>query len=94
LLGHLESLHGIGNQRLCPPDGRASEKRVYYGQKSHQWIRGVLGWGYLKRQLASRGSIRRERLPLYLVEYVWRYNKRKLTVEKQVEKLLNLVAKI
>jgi len=44
--------------------------------------------------LALRGGIRREKLPLYLTEYVWRYNNRKLTIEKQVEKLLNLVAKI
>ena len=69
------------------------QKKEYTRGKNH--INGLEGfWGYLKRQLASRGGIRRERLPLYLAEYVWRYNNRKLTVEKQVEKLLNLVAKI
>lgn len=51
-------------------------------------------FGYLKRQLTSRRGIRREKLPLYLAEYVWRYNNRKLSVEKQIEKILNLVAKI
>ena len=65
----------------------------YAKGKNH--INGLEGfWGYLKRQLASRGGIRRERLPLYLAEYVWRYNNRKLTTEKQVNKLLNLVAEI
>lgn len=69
------------------------QKKEYTKGKNH--INGLEGfWGYLKRQLASRGGIRRERLPLYLAEYVWRYNNRKLSVGKQVEKLLNLVAKI
>jgi len=68
------------------------QKKEYINGRNH--INGLEGfWGYLKRQLASRGGIRRERLPLYLAEYVWRYNNRKLTVEKQVEKLINLVAK-
>lgn len=57
-------------------------------------INGLEGFfGYLKRQLASRGGIRRERLPYYLAEYVWRYNYRDLPVEKQTQRLLNLVAK-
>jgi len=69
------------------------QKKEYTKGKNH--INGLEGfWGYLKRQLASRGGIRRERLPFYLAEYVWRYNNRKLTVEKQIERLLNLVAKI
>ena len=68
-------------------------EKEYVRGKNH--INGLEGfWGYLKRQLASRGGIRRKRLPLYLAEYVWRYNNRKLTIEKQIEKLLNLVAKI
>ena len=68
-------------------------KKEYVKGRNH--INGLEGfWGYLKRQLASRGGIRRERLPLYLAEYVWRYNNRKLTVKKQINKLLNLVAKI
>jgi transposase len=52
------------------------------GKGTH--INGLEGfWGYLKRKLAAKGGIRRERLPLYLAEYVWRYNHRDLTpVEK------------
>lgn len=69
------------------------QKKEYTKGKNH--INGLEGfWGYLKRQLASRGGIRRKKLPLYLAEYVWRYNNRRLTVEKQIKKLLNLVAKI
>lgn len=68
-------------------------QKEYVKGKNH--INGLEGfWGYLKRQLASRGGIRRKRLPLYLAEYVWRYNYRKLTIKKQISKLLNLVAKI
>ena len=58
-------------------------------------INGLEGFfGYLKRQLASRGGIRKVRLPYYLAEYVWRYNHRDLPIEKQIQRLLNLVAKI
>ncbi len=65
----------------------------YAKGKNH--INGLEGfWGYLKRQLASRGGIRKERIPLYLAEYVWRYNNRQLTVSKQITRLLDLVAKI
>lgn len=48
-------------------------------------------WGYLKRNLASKGGIQRERLPLYLAEYVWRFNHRNYTIEEQTKKLLNLL---
>lgn len=68
-------------------------KQEYVHGESH--INGLEGFfGYLKRQLVSRGGIRRERLPHYLAEYVWRYNYRELSIEKQIERLLNLVAKI
>lgn len=50
-------------------------------------------WGYLKRKLAAKGGIRRERLPLYLGEYIWRHNHRKLTLKEQEKRLLNLVFK-
>ena len=57
-------------------------------------INGLEGfWGYLKRQLAAKGGIRRERIGLYLAEYVWRYNHRKLPVDEQVKKLIKLLRK-
>ena len=60
--------------------------------RSHH-INGLEGfWGYCKRRLAAKGGIRRERLPLYVAEYVWRYNHRQLSVEQQVQQLLILLA--
>lgn len=50
-------------------------------------------WGYLKRHLATKGGIRRERLPLYLAEQVWRYNHRALSPEQQVRLLMRLLRK-
>ena len=63
------------------------------GKGNH--INGLEGfWGYLKRRLAAKGGIRKERLPLYLAEYVWRYNQRndsivmqKKLIMKQLERL-------
>ncbi len=77
-------------------------QKILEGQKEYvdknnksNHINGLEGFfGYLKRQLAARGGIRKNRLPLYLAEYVWRYNNRDLPIEKQIERLLNLVAKI
>ncbi len=60
------------------------------GKGSH--INGLEGfWGYLKRRLAAKGGIRKERLPLYLAEYVWRYNPRNSTIKQQTEKILRLL---
>ena len=52
------------------------------GKGNH--INGLEGfWGYLKRRLAAKGGIRKERLPLYLGEYVWRYNHRNDNIVNQ-----------
>jgi len=48
-------------------------------------------WAYLQRQLRSKGGIRRKRLGLYLAEYAWRYNHRKLSSAEQLRELLKLV---
>lgn len=48
-------------------------------------------WSYLQRQLRSKGGIRRARLNLYLAEYAWRYNHRKLGPDEQVRELMLLV---
>ncbi len=48
-------------------------------------------WGYLKKKLSAKGGIRKERLPLYLGEYAWRYNHRKLSLQEQEENLLRLL---
>lgn len=65
-----------------------------YSNSKGTHINGLEGfWGYLKRRLAAKGGIRRERLSLYLAEYVWRYNNRNLTVNEKVLRLMKLLNK-
>lgn len=71
-----------------------NHKAGTYSDKRGSHINGLEGfWGYLKRGLASRGGIRREKLPLFLGEYVWRYNHRKDPIFRQVSVLLKLLYK-
>ncbi len=59
-------------------------------RKNH--INGLEGfWGYLKRKLAAKGGIKRKYISLFLGEYVWRYNYRKLSIDKQTDRLLKKV---
>ena len=47
-------------------------------------INGLEGFGgYLKRRLAEKGGIWKERFLLYLAEYIWRYNHRNENIESQ-----------
>ena len=63
-----------------------------FSDRKGSHVNGLEGfWGYLKRRLAAKGGIRRERLPLYLAEYVWRYNHRRHSAPEQVKGLLKLV---
>jgi hemin uptake protein HemP len=48
-------------------------------------------WSYLQRQLRSKGGIRRERLGLYLAEYVWRYHRRTKRPAELVSPLMKLI---
>ena len=67
---------------------RHEEQEYGDGKRSH--VNGLEGFrGYLKRMLAAKGGIRRERLPLYLAEYVWRYNQRKLAIRDQINIVLS-----
>jgi transposase len=50
-------------------------------------------WGYLKRKLASKCGIRREKLPLYLGEYIWRHNHRSDSDKTKVKGILELLEK-
>jgi transposase-like protein len=66
-------------------------KQEYSDGKGNH-INGLEGfWGYLKRRLAAKGGIRRERLPLYLAEYVWRYNHRSLSIKDQTNNIMTLL---
>jgi len=66
------------------------QKKEYVLGKNH--INGLEGfWGYLKRQLAAKGGVKRKYLHLFLGEYVWWYNYRSLSTEKRVSRLLNKI---
>jgi transposase-like protein len=55
-------------------------------------INGLVGfWGYLKRHLVSKGAIRRERIPLYSAEYVWRFNHCQYSRNGQIAKPLKML---
>ena len=70
------------------------QKGEYVDKKGNE-INGLEGfWGYLKRRLAAKGGIRRERLPLYLAEYLWRYNHRNQSMETQKKQLLKMLENI
>lgn len=63
--------------------------RNEYSDKRGNHINGLEGfWGYLKRKLSAKGGIRREKLHLYLGEYVWRYNHRNQSFKQQERSLL------
>lgn len=65
-------------------------KGEYVKGRAH--INGLEGfWGYLKRKLAAKGGVRRTHLPLYLAEYVWRYNHRNETQKNKVKLMLKLL---
>lgn len=48
-------------------------------------------WGYLKRKLSAKGGIRKDKLQLYLKEYSWRYNHKKISLKEKEKILLNIV---
>lgn len=81
---------GIATQGYVHRLVKHGEGEYSDGKGTH--INGLEGfWGYLKRKLAAKGGVRRERLGLYLGEYVWRYNNRKLSVDQQVNNLMKLL---
>ncbi|MEN6609640.1 MAG: IS1595 family transposase [Methanoregulaceae archaeon] len=60
------------------------------GKGNH--INGLEGfWGYLKRKLVSKGGVRRAKLPLYLGEYVWRYNHRNENENGKIKRIIKLL---
>lgn len=66
------------------------KKGIHLGKGCH--INGLKGfWGYLKTKLLSRGGIRRERVSLYLAEYVWRYNNRGKSTKEKINTIIKLI---
>ena len=72
---------------------RLVDHHATYSDGKGTHINGLEGfWGYLKRSLASRGGIRREKLSLFLGEFVWRYNHRKQPISTKRSELMKLLA--
>ena len=72
--------------------GLVNHGEKQYSDRKGNHINGLEGfWGYLKRKLASKGGSRHEKLPLYLGEYVWRYNHRKDTDKIKMKQILKLL---
>jgi len=63
-----------------------------YGDGKGNHINGMEGfWGYLKRKLSSKGGVTRARLPLYIAEYVWRYNHRTHPERIKIRRIIQLL---
>jgi transposase len=63
-----------------------------YGDGKGNHINGLEGfWGFLKRKLASKGGITTQKLPLYLAEYVWRFNHRNDSDRIKMRRILLLL---
>ena len=83
---------GIGSKGYVHRQVNHGERQYTDGMGNH--INGLEGfWGYLKRKLASKGGITRPRLPLYLAEYVWRYNNRADPERIKIRRILQLLEK-
>ena len=81
-----------GASALTGVSGGPSGVSQAFSDRQGSHVNGLEGfWGYLKRRLAAKGGVRRERLPLYLAEYVWRYNHRRLLGPEQVKTLFKLL---
>ncbi len=72
-----------------------NHSRNEYSDMKGNHINGLEGfWGYLKRKLSAKGGIRKEKLHLYLGEYVWRYNHRKLNFKERENLLFKRIINI
>lgn len=69
-----------------------AEREYRDGKGNH--INGLEGfWGYLKRKLAAKGGIRRDKLFLYFGEYMRRSNHRKENDKMKLKRILELLEK-
>ncbi len=83
---------GIASQGYVHRLVNHGERQYTDGRGNH--INGMEGfWGYLKRKLTSKGGITRSCLPLYLAEYVWRYNHRSDPERVKVRRIIQLLKK-
>jgi len=71
-----------------------NHSKYEYSDCKGNHINGLEGfWGYMKRRLSARGGIRKKKLHLFLGEYVWKYNHRKLNFKERENLLFKLIIK-
>jgi len=100
--------HVVRGSLICT-DGFKMYRRLPALGYLHRWVdhdageyvRGIVHtqtmdgfWGLLKTHLDSVGGIRKRFAHLYVGEYQWRYNFRKLSHQEKVERLISLLMKI
>jgi transposase-like protein len=98
----------VGRGSAIFTDGHKGYRRLPRYGYIHEWVDHEAGeyvrgevhtqtidgyWGLLKTHLDSIGGIRKERLPLFIGEHVWRYNFRHLTRKEQVKLIYLLLTK-
>ncbi len=88
---------GFKMYRMLPKHGFTHE---YVNHHLYEYVRGEVHtnsiegfWGILKRKLSCIGGMRRQYLPLFVAEIVWKYNHRNLTLEEQEKKLYETLLK-
>lgn len=75
-------------------------KHEYVNHDDGEYVRGEIHtnniegfWGILKRKLGCIGGMRRNRLPLFVAEIVWKFNHRSNPLHLQEQLLLDLVTR-
>ena len=89
----------VVSERGRPTTSRYSaivERGKLHRLDPHGEGRGPIGhieafWSYLQRRLRGKGGIRSSSLALYLAEFTWRYNHRKLTTPELSHELFRLL---
>lgn len=86
---------GFKMYRAFPRHGYPHE---YVNHHKDEYVRGEVHtnniegfWGILKRQLGCIGGMRRDRLPYFIAEIVWKFNQRKKSLDERVERLIEIL---
>jgi hypothetical protein len=77
--------------------GVITKTRLYFlnfdkksGGRNFEWVCYSI-WVHLKEFIAEKHGIRREQLPLYMAEIIWRYNYDELDIISQGKRILSLL---
>ena len=89
---------GFKMYRMLPKYGYQHE---YVDHLQGEYVRGEIHtnniegfWGILKRKLGCIGGMKRNNLPFFVAEIVWKFNHRNITIDKREILLFMLLLKI